>query len=126
MSKQERQVKRMRLAARIIALGAAGFLLISMIGSAIAEAPAEGSETAAIEGILLVVIGGVALAGGILSWWRERLAGILLVLAAMAMGIHIGVVAGRNQFIVWLVMGLPFLVAGLLFLSSWRLSKKTV
>ena len=109
----------MRLAARILALGVAGLFLISLVAGAL-----FGDEPFAIEGMLLVIIVAVALAGGILSWWQERLAGILLVLAAVGMGIHIGAFAGRNHVFVWLVMGLPYLVAGLLFLNSWRLSRK--
>ena len=101
-SRQYRRIKRMKLAARIIALGAAGLFLVALIGSAFAE---DGPFSA--EGMLLIIIVGVALAGGILSWWRERLAGILMVVAAMAMGAHIAAYAGRNHIFVWLALGLP-------------------
>ncbi len=110
----------MRLAARILALGVAGLFLISLVAGAFFE-----DEPFAMEGMLLVVIVAVALAGGILSWWRERLAGILLVLAAIGMGLHIGAFAGRNHVLVWLIMGLPYLIAGVLFLNSRRLSRKS-
>jgi hypothetical protein len=123
--KQERLAKRMRWAARIIGLATAGLLLISLIAGAIVEA-AEGWEAIEIAGILLVLLAAMALAGCIVSWWRERLAGILLILAAVGMGIHIGVYAERNHFLVWLMLGLPYLIAGVLFLTSWRLSRKTV
>jgi len=97
-----------------------------LIGAGIAELLAEGLEPFTIEGILLVVLAGIALAGAIVSWWRERLAGILLVLAAVGLGIHIGIVAGRNHFLVWLMVGLPYLVAGALLFTSWRLSRETL
>ena len=110
---QNRRTKRMRLAARIIALGAAGLFLVALIGSAFAA-----DEPFTTEGILLIIIVGVALAGGILSWWRERLASILLVVAALAMGAHIAAYAGRNHILVWLALGFPYLISGGLFLKS--------
>ena len=122
---QERLAKRMRWAARIIGLTTAGFLLISLIAGAIVEA-AEDWEPITIAGILLAVLAAMALAGCIVSWWRERLASILLILTAVGMGIHIGIYAGRNHFLVWLMLGLPYLIAGVLFLASWRSSRKTV
>ena len=123
-SEQYRIVKLMRLAARIIGFGAAGFFLTFLIGEGIAEFAATGWEAIEIEGVLLVVIVGIALAGCLLSWWREQLAGILLVSSAIAMGIHIGIVAQRNELLVWSMVGLPYLIAGVLFLNSWRLSRK--
>ena len=117
--RQNRRTKRMRLAARIIALGAAGLFLVALIGSAFAE-----DEPITTEGMLLIIIVGIALAGGIVSWWRERLAGILLVVAALAMGAHIAAYAGRNQILVWLAMGFPYLIAGGLFLKCWRDSRE--
>ena len=54
---------------------------------------------------------------------RLPLAGGLLVMIAIAFAIIIGVTAGRNHFLAWLMVGFPYLVAGGLFLSSWRLSR---
>ena len=124
-----RLAKRMRLAARMIGFGIIGFGGTMLIGETIGEILQEGwtvitEATLTDPGVLLGIIGVVALAGYILSWWRERLAGILLVSTAAALGAHIGVFAGRNQILVWLVLGLPFLVAGVLFLYSWRLSRE--
>ena len=128
-SKQYRLVKRMRLAARIIGYGITGFGGTILIGEAISEFLREGwavisEATPADAGVLLVIIGAVALAGCILSWRRERPGGILLVSTAAALGAHIGVFAGRNQMLVWSMLGLPYLVAGVLFLNCWRLSRK--
>lgn len=77
-----------------------------------------------LAGVLLVVIGLVALAGLILSWRWEKLAGIMLVAVATAMGAHIAVYAGRNHALAWAMVGLPFLVSGVLFLNAWRISRK--
>ena len=125
-SKQHRLAKRMRWAARVIGLGAAVFFVTMLIGSAVAEVLTEGLEPITIEGILLGVLGVVALAGCIVSWWRERLAGILLVLAAVGFGIHIGVYAGRNHFLAWLMVGFPYLIASVLLFNSWLLTRKTL
>ena len=128
-SKQHRLAKRMRLAARIIGLLAAGFTLAMLIGSTVAEvltgAWETTSQTDIIQGSLIGVLGAIGLAGCIISWWRERLASILLVLTAIGFGIHIGLCAGRNHFLVWLVMGFPYLVASVLLFISWRLSRET-
>ena len=128
-SKQYRLAKRMRWAARIIGLLAAGFCLLMLIGSTIAEvitgAWATTSQADIIQGSLIGVLGAIGLAGCIVSWWRERLASILLVLTAVGFGIHIGLCAGRNHFLVWLVMGFPYLIASVLLFVSWRLSRET-
>ena len=105
-SKRYRLAKRMRWAARVIGLVAAAFLVTMLISSAIAEALTEGLEPITIEGILLGVLGVIALAGVIVSWWREQLVAILLVFTALGLGIHIGVFAGRNHMLVWSVSGL--------------------
>ena len=96
-----------------------------LIGSAIAEVLTEGLEPITIEGILLGVLGAIGLVGCIVSWWRERLAGILLVLTALGLGIHIGVIAGRNHILAWSMVGLPYLVAAVLLFYSWWLLRKT-
>ena len=121
--------KRMRWAARIIGLTAAGFSLLMIIGSTVAEVLAEGwnpIDANIVVGSLMGILGAIGLAGCIVSWWRERLASILLVLTAIGFGIHIGLFAGRNHFLVWLMMGFPYLIASVLFFYSWRLSGKTL
>ena len=124
-SKQYLLAKRMRLTGRIIGLFTAGFFLAFLIGEAISEALAEDWEaTIGVEGILLGILVAIALAGGIISWWRQRLGGILLILASIGLGIHIGIIAPRNHFLVWLVLGFPYLIAGGLILYAWWLDRK--
>ncbi len=129
--KQELRAKRMRLAGRlmwagrILAIVLAAFTLFILIGEAFMEMD-NGSSEEPVAGFLLGAIGAVGIAGAIVSFWRLRLAGIILVLVAAAMGIHIAAFAGRNHFIVWLMVGFPYLVAGGLLLYSWRLFRKTV
>ena len=126
---QYRLANRMRLAARIIGFVIIGFGGTMLIGEAISEFLREGwavisEATPADAGVLLVIIGAVALAGFILSWRRERIGGILLVSVAAALGVHIANYAGRNHALAWAMVGLPFLVSGVLFLNAWRISRK--
>ena len=125
-NRRYRLARRMRFTGRVIGLVAAGFFLAFMIGEAIGEALKGLGPIMEIEGILLGILIVIALAGGILSWWREQLAGILLILASIGLGIHIGVCAGRNHFLAWLMVGFPYLVAGGLLLYAWWLERKAI
>ena len=125
-SNDNRLAKRMRLAARIIGLLVFGGFLLTLIAQGISEAIGGRREALTdIQGIMLAVITAVALAGCILSWWRERLTGILLIVTAVVMGTYGGIIAGRNNIVVGLVLGLVYIVPGVLLLISWRLSRKT-
>ena len=120
-SRQNNLAKRMRWAARVIGLFAATLCLVMLIGQAVAEIVTEGWKVInadIVAGILIGVLRAIGLAGCIVSWWRERLAAILLVLTAVGFGIHIGICAGRNHFLVWLIIGLPYLVAGILIINQ--------
>ena len=123
-NKQHRLARRARLIGRVIGLVAAGFALVFLVAQAIGGAITEDSAGDAIAGVLLAILIAIALAGCILSWWRERLAAILLVLVAIGLGIHIGVYAGRNHFLVWSMIGLPYLAAGGLLFYAWWLDRK--
>jgi hypothetical protein len=46
------------------------------------------------------------------------------MLAALGFGIHIALVAGRNHFLAWLMIGFPYLLAGALFLYIQRFMNK--
>ena len=104
--KQYNLAAAMRFIGRSIGFTAALFLMIMIIGGAFAETePAEA-------------------AGCILSFWRERLAIILLLLVAIGLGIYIGVYAGHNHFVTWLVLGLPYLTTTTLLFCGWWLERK--
>lgn len=124
-SKQYNLAKWMRQTGRIIGLVFACFFLVFLIGEAISEALTKNLEAnIGVEGILLTIIIAIALAVSILSWWRERLAGILLILVSIGLGIHIGIYAGSNHFLAWSIVGLPYLVAGGLLISAWWLERR--
>lgn len=121
--KLQRPVKWMRWVARVISLIITVFGAIMLVGEAVSELVSGGFIAPSLEGSLLVIIGVVALAGCILSWLRDLPAGILLVATSAGLGAHIGFCAGRNHLLVWSMLGLPYLVAGVLMLLAWRLSR---
>lgn len=112
--------KYLRWAARILGLAAAVFWLWWGVGSAYVEGFSWVSLLAhCVPGLLILI-------GNLVAWKRERTGGIFLV------GIVLLVTAfllwailfrgGDRQMaaIVWLTMALPPLLAGVLFLASWR------
>ena len=115
-----RLAKHMRWAARTIAIVATVFFVGMLIGSAVSE----GVGPMTIESSTLALLGAVALAACIASWWRDITAGILLVLTSIGSGVHIGHFAGHNHILAWSIIGLPYLVASILILSSWRLLRQ--
>ncbi len=122
MSERERYrlAKLSRWAARAIGTIAAVFFVGILIGSALSE----GMGPVTTESVTLVLLAAVALAGCTVSWWRDMTAGILLVLTSIGFGVHIGCFAGHNHVLAWSIIGLPYLVAGILILSAWWLSRQ--
>jgi len=111
----------MRWAARAIGLVAALFFVFMLIGSAVSD----GVGPMDVESSTMVLLVVVALAGCIVSWWRDAIAGMLLVLTSIGFGVHIGYFAGQNHALAWSMVGLPYLIAGVLLLLSFRFSIKT-
>ena len=121
---RNRVARGMRWAARIVCLIITVFGGTMLIGEGVSEFLSHGFVTTSIEGTLLVMIGIVALVGCILSWRRDLIAGILLVVTSAGLGMHISLFAARNHFVAWSMLGLPYLIAGLLLFSAWQLSKQ--
>jgi hypothetical protein len=121
--KVHRAARPMRWAARIIVTIITIYGAMMLIGESVSELLSKGSMAPSTEGVLLGIIGLVALAGCILSWLRDFPAGILLVITSAALGAHIGFCAGRHHLLVWAMLGLPYLIAGVLILYAWRLSR---
>ena len=117
-------VKRMRLAARVLGFGAMGIGAAFVIYEAVGQFLGQGWVSMEAEVVWFVLILAMALAGCILSWRRERLAAILLISSAAAMAADLYIMVGRERMITWLLFGLPYLIAGLLLLKSWRLSNE--
>ena len=128
----------MRWAARIIGLPITAFGFMMAVGEGIQSIQTEGFGPINLTffgGAFIVLSMVAALAGCIISWWRLRLAGTLLVFTFFGL-IIAGILAGgpadypdrfnlssilRNTGQTS-IMGSPFLVAGVLFLLSWWLS----
>ena len=123
---KHRMAKRMKLAGRIIGLGTVGFVLTFLIGETAMEFRVVGMAAISAEVVIMGVISGIALAGCILSWWRLHPAGILLIVGAVLQGTGIPPLPALipQDARVWAILGLPYLVSGLLFLNSWRLSRE--
>jgi hypothetical protein len=134
--------KGLRVAGRVIGLAVTVFGLMMAVGEGIQSLLTQGFgpiNLVFFGGFFIVLSMVIALAGCVLSWWRLRPAGILLVLTFIGL-ITAGILAGgpvdyperfslsfilRN--IMWAsTMGSSFLVAGVLFLVSWGLSRRKV
>ena len=66
--------------------------------------------------------------GVIVAWFREKIGGIILVVSAVAVSIF-SIITGLNDpnsdlMDAIILMGLPFLIIGILFLVSWWKSRK--
>lgn len=124
--------KGMRWAAWVIGVGGFLFYLLGVfLGSTSLGGSLMLSLMLSSEGIIFtratIVL---ALASFFISRWREWLAGILLIISWVTpLGVVIyALVIGRHyywDFYGWLGYGSPLLVAGLLFLLSWWLTRKT-
>jgi len=66
----------------------------------------------------------IALVGCVISWWREQLAGVLLVLTFVGLVIAAIIMYGLTECMEWARAGLPFLISGFLFFVSWWISKE--
>ena len=117
---RHRLAKPMRYAARAIAIVGALCFLTVLIGAAVTDR----SGPITMEGVTLGLLGALALAACIISWWRERLAALLLIGTSVSLGIHIAVCAGHGHLLAWSIIGMPYLLAGLLLLGSWQLSRQ--
>ena len=100
-----------------------------LIGETVMSIQAEGLKFD-VESLLIVVPAVIALAGYIVSWWREQVGGSLLILVSIAFGILPSINAQPSWSVLqalqgWLMLGLPFLITGVLFLISSWLSRKT-
>ena len=104
---------------RFIAFIAAAFLIIMLISEGALRNISSNNEA----GLLLIVLGVIALAAYVLSFWKVGYAGILLIAVSLAFFIHSFYYLNNGQIALWLLTGMPQLVAGGLLLFGWRLKK---
>ena len=124
MKDKNKRSGRMRWSGRIICLVITVFGGTILIGEVINEVLLKGFVTTSTESILLFLIGMIAIASCILSWRQDLIAGILLLVTSTGLGAHIGFFAGRNHVMAWSILGLPYLVAGVLLVYAHRLSSR--
>ena len=128
--------KDLRWAGRIISLSVVLFFFIFGLGYFIDTLTTEGLQQAlgGMDNILGIVSMVLALVGVIISWRWLLPAGILLIFAYLLGAISSGVSAmsrigyfNLSQFRdFWTIPGIIYLVAGVLFILSWWLTRKTV
>jgi hypothetical protein len=82
------------------------------------------SPEASLQGTILGGLGITAVLGVLIAWRWERIGGTIVVIGAIALSTFGYITAGRYKVWVALFSGGPFLVAGVLFLVSWRRSKR--
>ena len=111
----------MEWVARAMGLLISGSLLTILVGLAVVTQGGTVPQADTATGSLIGVLALVGLASCIVSWRYKRLAAILLFVTALGFGIQIGVYAGGNPFRAWSMVGMPYLIAGILFFLSWRL-----
>ena len=102
-----------RVVARVVSFCVTGFLLLASVVNL------NYGKMGTAEFVVLISFG-TALAGCVISWWREWVSGILLVVTGVAL------VTGARTHLTpwWLGVGFLPLVAGSLFLLSWWLLRR--
>ena len=74
--------------------------------------------------LVIVFLFFLALGVGI-AWWKEGAGGMMLVVLSVAFSIFACIEATHNRALAVFISGGPFLVVGILFLVTWRRSRKT-
>ena len=123
-SRQHSLANRMKWAARVIGLIAVVAFLALLIEEIIREGWYTSPEPVNVNAAV-ILFECIALAGTIISWWRELLAVILLVVACEGLSIQIGLFTEHSYFLAWFMISFPYLVAAMLLFYSWRLSRRT-
>ncbi len=104
---------------RFIAFIAAAFLIVMLVS----EGALIDISTRDIAGLLLIVFAVIAIVAYIISYWKVNYAGMLLVAVSLAFIIHSFYYLNSGQIALWLLTGMPQLVAGGLLILGWRMKK---
>jgi len=115
----DRATKWMRWIARVLGTLASVFWVTALTLSAIFE---KGPITP--EGVMLAGLVATNAVGVFIAWRRERIGGTVTVIGAVALCVFAFVTAGHNKGFAMLVSGGLFLIPGILFLASWRRTRK--
>lgn len=109
----------LRRTARGLGTLVAGFWVLIGVLEAIAGTDPWTVESAVLA--TLIVAAALAVAA---AWWREGIGGILLILVGAAHCVFAFIAAGHNKLFAVAITGVPFLLVGTLFLTSWSLSRR--
>lgn len=110
-----RRTNRNRWIARGIGSLVAAFYLFICIFYALFDPP-----TWTLEEVIMTGLVTTSLLGVLIAWWREEIGGVILVTCGIAHSTFAFIVSGHNKGLAMLVSGGPFLLVGVLFLSSWQ------
>lgn len=105
--------------ARVIGL-TASLMWLTMLGAHLFE---EGIMPLEAEGMTLGALILIAVAGVVTAFFKEDTGGSITLVAGIALSIFALVTAGRNHWLAVMVSGAPFAAAGILFLTSARMSR---
>jgi hypothetical protein len=106
---------RLRWIARVYGSTVAALWSLIGIGGATEEGFSWSTEGLMMTGFVVVTVAAAAVA-----WWREWFGGVILSTVGLAFCLFAVVTANDHRFIAMMVSGVPILVAGILFLASWR------
>ncbi len=76
-----------------------------------------------VESIIMAALISGSIVGVIAAWLREFTGGIFLLVIAIMHSIFAFFAAGHNKHVAILVSGVPFFIAGILFITAWWKSK---
>jgi len=114
----------LRIVARVFGFIVTVFFLIVICAGGL-------QDGVTVESLFVIIPITVAVAGYITAWWRELSGGILLVAAyvllAISPNIHALVYGNDLQFYTGIfIYGSPILVAGILYIVTWRLDRRYI
>ncbi len=112
--------------ARILGSISGAFWVLALTLSTIMESKlgVEPTPEAKLEGTILGCLVAVVVIGVIIAWFREGIGGLIVVIGGIVLSIFAYITAGHNKVLAMASSGIPFLIAGILFLISWRGIKK--
>lgn len=122
--------KLLRRTGRALGVSVAGIHLLLLVGQSIHIVTAGEGSIFTLEGVVFAVFILLAVAGSVISWWRERIGGILLISSAiisLLRPILYAILAGRDVLVdfsrflegsPWWFSTFPFFIAGALLLVS--------
>jgi hypothetical protein len=113
-----REAQAMRWAARVISLLAAATWLLIMLDVLLCEM-VVGCITVTWETGLLVLLAVVSVLSTVFAWRREGIGGLLMTLWGLVFTIIAYATSHPYEIESMLMTGVPFMIAGGLFLASW-------